>query len=89
MEVILKKWSSKTKKTSQATTDIYLFTMEHVRRRDTYALIAQNPFSGDIDLPENYAQAISGPYANQWKCTLQSEVKSLRQRQVFDFVKRL
>lgn len=47
-----------------------------------------NPFAGDIALPETYEQTIHSKYVKQWKKALAKEVQLLRDKKVFRLVKR-
>lgn len=67
---------------------VYFNTMERIRIRDVFTAIANNPFAGDIALPQNYKQAISGRYAAQWRKAIKKEVASLQERKVFKLVDR-
>ena len=71
-----------------ATAQCYFQTMENMHIKDFYAAIASNPFAGDINLPENYEQAVSGKYARQWRKAIKSEIDSLKARKVFKLVDR-
>ena len=68
------------------TENAYFDTMERVSLRDAYVTVAQNPFAGDISLPQNYEDALKGPYARQWKAAIKSEIDSLKERGVFKLV---
>ena len=66
---------------------LYFNAMERVHiRRMMYNMVAENPFAGDIALPESYEQAINGPYSKQWRKAIQSEIASLIDHKVFRLI---
>ena len=49
-------------------------------------MLADCPFTGDISLPNDIEQALRGPHKRQWQKVINSEIKSLRDCNVYTLV---
>ena len=62
--------------------------MHRISERAAFIAMADNPLTGDVQLPNTYKEAVNGIHAKYWKRALRNEVTSLQQRKVYKLVDR-